>query len=334
MKPREVVITSLEFKEPPRIPRQLWTLPWAENNYPEVLEKIRLNYPDDIILAPPYYKKELKTYGEMYKKGIYIDEWGCKFTNITEGIHGEVKEPLVKKWSQLDKLHIPVERLSINKEKINKFCSQTDKFVLPDTLQRPFERMQFIRRTDNLFIDLMEQPSGFSKLLEEIHEFYLKEINAWCQTDIDGIFLMDDWGAQNTLLVNPREWKKLFKPLYKEYIELAHKHNKYVFMHSDGHITDIIPDLIELGLDALNSQLFCMNIEEIGKQYGGKITFWGEIDRQHLLPSGSREEIDEAVKKVYRNLYHNGGVIGQCEFGPGARPDNVWQVYKSWDNVH
>ncbi|MGM0414820.1 MAG: uroporphyrinogen decarboxylase family protein, partial [Bacillota bacterium] len=168
----------------------------------------------------------------------------------------------------------------------------------------------------------------------EIHEFYLKEIKAWCQTDIDGIFLMDDWGAQNTLLVNPREWKNIFKPLYKEYIELAHKHNKYAFMHSDGHITDIIPDLIELGLDALNSQLFCMNIEEIGKQYGGKITFWGEIDRQHLLPSASQKEIDEAVKRVYRHLYQSGGVIGQCEFGPGAKPDNVWQVYKSWDNVH
>ncbi|MFW5986080.1 MAG: uroporphyrinogen decarboxylase family protein [Halanaerobiales bacterium] len=333
MNPREIVIATLEFNDPPRIPRQLWTLPWAETEYPEMVEKIHTSYPDDIIEAPPYYEKELPTQGDMYKKGKYIDEWGCQFTNIKEGIHGEVKDPLVEDWSQLNKVHIPVERLSINKKKINQFCRQTDKFVLPDTLQRPFERMQFIRRTDNLLIDLMEQPPGFTELLEKIHQFYLEEIEVWCQTDIDGIFIMDDWGAQNTELINPRLWRELFKPLYKEYIDLAHEYDKYAFMHSDGYITNIIPDLVELRLDALNSQLFCMEIEELGNKHAGKITFWGEIDRQHLLPSGSREDIDRAVKKVYQNLYRQGGVIGQCEFGPGARPENVWQVYKSWAEI-
>ncbi len=333
MTSRELVIKTLEFKQPERVPRQLWTLPWSENKYPDTIDEIHTLFPDDIVLAPPFYREELPVKGEMYKKGDYIDEWGCKFHNLENGIHGEVKEPIIKNWQEdMDRVHIPVERLTIDKKKINDFCNNTDRFVLPDTLQRPFERLQFIRRTDNLYIDLMEEPRQLEELIGKIHNFYLAEIREWCKTDVDGIFLMDDWGAQNNLLINPRMWREIFKPLYKEYIELAHEHDKYAFMHSDGHIAAIIPDLIELGLDALNSQLFCMDIEEIGQKYAGKLTFWGEIDRQHLLPYGGKDDIDQAVKRVYNNLYRKGGVIAQCEFGPGANPDNVLEVFRAWDS--
>jgi hypothetical protein len=104
-------------------------------------------------------------------------------------------------------------------------------------------------------------------------------------------------------------------------------------MHSDGNISEIIPDLIEIGIDALNSQLFCMDIEELGKKFRGKITFWGEIDRQTILPHGNKEEIKNAVALIFNNLYLNGGVIGQCEFGPSAKPENIFHVFESWNNI-
>jgi uroporphyrinogen decarboxylase len=150
-------------------------------------------------------------------------------------------------------------------------------------------------------------------------------------TDIDAITWNDDWGAQRAMLISPMLWRQIFKPIYRDYINLAHSRGKYAFMHSDGYIADIIPDLIELGLDALNSQLFCMDIEDLGRRFGGKLTFWGEIDRQHLLPYATTRKIDEAVQRVRSALYHNGGVIAQCEFGAGARPENVCQVFKSWE---
>ena len=103
-------------------------------------------------------------------------------------------------------------------------------------------------------------------------------------------------------------------------------------MHSDGNILRIIPRLIDLGLDAVNSQLFCMGVENLAP-YRGKITFWGEIDRQHLLPEGSEADIDRAVAQVYRTLWQDGGCIAQCEFGPGAKPENVYRVYRAWEQV-
>lgn len=89
-------------------------------------------------------------------------------------------------------------------------------------------------------------------------------------------------------------WRKMFKPLYQDYVDIAHRQGKYIFMHSDGYIMDIIPDLVEMGVDALNSQLFCMDIAELGRRFKSKMTFWGEIDRHYLLPYGTTEEIRPA----------------------------------------
>ena len=103
-------------------------------------------------------------------------------------------------------------------------------------------------------------------------------------------------------------------------------------MHSDGHTLAIYPDLIELGLDAFNSQLFCMGVENLEK-YKGKITFWGEIDRQHLLPHGTEKDIEDAVRLVHDTLWDNGGCIAQCEFGPAGNPRNVRKVFETWDRI-
>jgi uroporphyrinogen-III decarboxylase len=151
---------------------------------------------------------------------------------------------------------------------------------------------------------------------------------------VDAITIMDDWGAQSSLLTSPDVFRSIFKPMYKGYAEIARQYGKYVFMHSDGYITDIIPDLIEAGINALNSQIFCMGVRELGEKFRGKMTFWGEIDRQHLLPKGSRAEIEEAVKEIYENLYAKGGVIAQCEFGLEAKPENVLAVFETFDSVN
>jgi hypothetical protein len=333
MTSRELVKKSLEFDSPPRIPRQIWTLPWASDHYPEQLKAIQSEFPDDIISSPAFLRMPLKTSGDPYTVGTFIDEWGCIFVNRQQGVIGEVKQPALKNWQDLEQLRFPEELLSVDSEAVNAFCKGTDKFVLAGTCPRPFERLQFIRKTENLMVDLIEHPVEFERLLHKVHEFFLKELELWVATDVDGLTFMDDWGAQRALLISPTLWRNYFKPLYKDYIDMAHSHGKYIFMHSDGHISAIIPDLLELGLDALNSQLFCMDIEDIGRKFRGKITFWGEIDRQYILPFGTPEEVIHAVRRVNEALYQDGGVIAQCEFSAGGKPENVYLVFKTWQDL-
>jgi uroporphyrinogen-III decarboxylase len=269
--------------------------------------------------------------GDRYELGFYVDEWGCRFENIQKGIIGEVRTPLLTSWDRLDAVRIPHERLSVDVERVNDFCRQTDRFVLSGCVPRPFERLQFLRGSAALLTDLVRRPPELLTLLQRLHEFYLKELELWASTAVDGLMFMDDWGSQHSMLVSPAMWRALFKPIYADYIRLAHDHGKYIFMHSDGYILDILPDLIELGLDAINSQVACMGIRAVGQQCAGRITFWGEIDRQQLLPHGSRADVIETVRQMHAALYRDGGVIAQCEFGPGANPDNVLAVFEAWD---
>ena len=333
MKPRDLVYDTLEFNGPMRVPRDMWLLPWASINYPEELERIQKRFPSDFVGPPVNYEKRTKTTGNPYKLGTYVDEWGSIFENIQEGVHGEVRSPFVQTWDDWQKVHPPSELLKFDIDLVDDFCRRSDHFVFGGTCPRPFERMQFLRGSQNLFFDLADPPGEFYELLNVVHQHYVKELEVWASTDVDALSFMDDWGSQRSLLINPKQWRKIFKPLYKDYIDIAHQAGKKIFMHSDGYIFDIYEDMIELGLDAINSQLFTMDIEEIGRRFGGRITFWGEIDRQHLLPSGTTQQIADAVHRVKDALYHNGGVIAQCEFGPGGKPENVEMVYKTWEEI-
>ena len=272
--------------------------------------------------------------GDPYEPGTYVDVWGCRFTNFHRGVIGEVKNPGIKgeNWEDRGSFRIPEEYLKLDVNAINTFCRNTDRFVLAGDWARPFERLQFLRGTEQLYVDLILKPKGMYEVLEEVHDYYCRLLECWAKTEVDALWFMDDWGAQQALLVHPNTWKELFKPLYREYIDIAHRNGKKIFMHSDGYILEIFPDLIDIGLDAINSQIFCMGVE-ILHQFRGSITFWGEIDRQHLLPEGTSSQIKEAVRLVKKNLWYNGGCIAQCEFGAGANPDNVYEVFAAWDSL-
>lgn len=330
---RELVVDALEFRSPERIPRQLWVLPWAERTWPAELAAIRARFPDDIVQSPPFLTKPLKTTGNEYEPGVYIDEWGCRFESRQAGIIGEVKEPRIAAWSDLDGLRLPTERLSVDVRKVDDFCAASGAFVHARTVVRPFELLQFLRGPENLYVDLAERPDGLFRLIEKVHRFFLEELELWASTDVDALFFADDWGSQNSLLISPALWREVFKPLYRDYAEIAHKYGKYIFMHSDGHIAAIFQDIVEIGVDAINSQVFCMDVEDLGRHFAGKVTFWGEVDRQHLLPYGTPDDVRAAVGRARRAFDRHGGVIAQCEFGIGARPENVAAVFEAWDRI-
>jgi hypothetical protein len=206
-----------------------------------------------VAVAPALYRSPLPVVGNRYQKGTYIDEWGCRWENIHGGVIGIVRDALVRDWNDLRNFTVPDAVLDVDVDAVNVFCRGTEQFVLAGTLVRPFERLGFIRTLEQALMDLAEQPPELFELLRRIHDLYLKEAEVWARTDVDAISLMDDWGTQRGMMVAPDLWRQIFKPFYREYVQVARRHGKFVFMHSDGRIIDIIPDLIEIGVDALNS---------------------------------------------------------------------------------
>ncbi len=336
---REVVQRCLRFENPERIPVDMWVLPWAETRFPDVLQRVREKHPSDFTFAPDIYNPSSKRQGDAFVVGTYVDEWGCVFENLHDGVIGEVKNPVIDDAADLAACVPPYELLPTNPGKardiVNRACGETDKFVFASCLPRPWERYQFLRGTEEAMVDTMMPEEGGDKILKKIHDFYMKELEFWASTNVDAIFFMDDWGSQSQLLISPSSWREQYKPLYKDYCDIAHSNGKFAFMHSDGNISEIYEDLVEVGVDAQNSQLFVMDMADLAKRVKGKITFWGEIDRQHVFLSDDPQVVKDAVRKVAKNLYDPaGGIIAQFEVGPGANPENAMVALDEWAAVH
>ncbi|MCF7918507.1 MAG: methyltransferase [Candidatus Cloacimonetes bacterium] len=339
--PREIVQKTLQFHYPERIARDLWLLPVAAQQYPETVKWLQEKYPSDFTGSGYYYPPSSQVKGDPHKKGFFRDEWGCEFLNLQEGIIGEVKHPLISDIADWEKVSPPYEQLPEGNELqraydiITRNYDKTDNFMMANICPRPWERYQFLRGSQNSYLDLLFPQQGFEKLLKRINDFYLRELEIWVKAKVDGISFMDDWGAQSTLLISPEMWRHYFKPIYRQYCQMAKAKGKFVFMHSDGYIQDILPDLVEIGVDAVNSQLFCMDIDEIAQSVKGKVTFWGEIDRQHILPDPDPEAGCQAVRLLAEKLLlPEGGIIAQLEFGAGANPETVKAVYKEWEKYN
>ncbi len=339
MTSRERVHRCLRFEHPDHMPHDLWTIPWADKNRPEVVAELRRRWPSDFCRAPTVYRPSPVRKGEPYEIGEAVDEWGCRFVNIQEGVHGEVKEPIVQdlaEWRSV--VRPPFEMLPDNegaaRDLIAWEAEQEDRFMFGDCCPRPWERYQFLRGTENAMMDMMDQSRNVKGLLTTIHEYFLRECEFWASTAVDALTFMDDWGSQSALLIPPSIWREVFKPMYRDYCDIARSHDKAIFMHSDGYIQEVYPDLIEIGVTAINSQLFCMDMAELARIGKGKITFWGEIDRQHVLPSPDPQRGRDAVRKVARHLYDPaGGIIAQFELSPGSNGPTAIAIFEEWDRV-
>jgi hypothetical protein len=272
--------------------------------------------------------------GVMWKKGCWTDAWGCVFEAAEDGVVGEVKNALLDDWAKLDTFKPPWASLKDPAlAHINATCATSEKFVMPMWCDiQPFQRMQFLRGTEMLFMDLAYGESEVYRLRDMVHEFYLKKVEILCQTDVDGIHVEDDWGSQQALLVSPALWRAFFKPLYKDYCDLARKHGKKLVLHSDGHIMAILPDLVEIGVDAVNAQIDCMDLDAISANFHGKIAFWGGFDRQRLLPFGTDAEIRQEVRRIAKSFFQYGrtGIIGQCFLDKGTPDAALDAVYDEW----
>lgn len=336
MKSRERVRRTLTFENPDRPPRELWALPGVVRNRAEEHQALLARYPGDFVGRCVRYAPSERAAGDPGSGQPYTDEWGSRWAAGEPGVIGEVVEPALADWSRLATFQPPWEMLEgASVEEANRAGNPEQRFVKLGGMIRPFERMQFLRGSENLFIDLAYGAPEVETLRDMVHEFHLRDLDLILKIEGDAVAFMDDWGTQQALLISPEMWRSFFKPLYREYCDRIHAAGRFVFFHSDGHIEAIYPDLIEIGVDAVNSQLFCMDIERLGREYAGKITFWGEIDRQRLLPFGTPAQVRAAVARVRTALdTGRGGVIAQCEWGIKDPRENIEAVFDAWDEPH
>ena len=173
----------------------------------------------------------------------------------------------------------------------------------------------YLRGSENILVDLASQPEIAEAVFRRIREFYLaylERILLAAKGKIDIVLTGDDFGAQNGLLISADMWRKFIKPGFADYIDLIKRHKTLAMHHTCGSVVDIIPDMIECGLDVLQSiqpEAKGMSLVDLKRMFGKDICFQGGISIQKTMPYGSRYEIRHEVKSIADIAKQDSGYI-------------------------
>jgi uroporphyrinogen decarboxylase len=169
-----------------------------------------------------------------------------------------------------------------------------------------------LRGFDNAMMDCVAEPEFFEELLDRLTDLFLGHI-AQCEgVEADAIMFGDDWGDQRGVMIGPERWRRFLKPRYARLYEAVRAQGKLVISHCCGSVADIIPDIIEIGLDVLESvqpEARGMNPYELKRKWGDRITFWGCLGSQSTIPFGTPDVIRTEVKRLRAEVGRGGGFI-------------------------
>ena len=190
--------------------------------------------------------------------------------------------------------------------------ANADKFLVGSCGWGLFERSWTIRGFENALVDMVAEPEAYAELLDCLTDLYVGLIRETATLPIDGILFGDDWGEQRGVIMGAERWREFFKPRWARLFAETHACGKIAMCHSCGSVAEIIPDLAEIGLDVLEScqpEAAGMDPYRLKELYGNRITFWGTIGTQSLIPFGTPAQIRSEIARLGDVLGKGGGII-------------------------
>jgi len=189
-----------------------------------------------------------------------------------------------------------------------------------------YERAWTLAGMETVLASMVTDRDFLETLLDKLVDYNLILADRACEAGVDAVWFGDDWGQQTGLIMGPGHWRELIKPRIRKMYDLVKARGKKVVIHCCGKVDEIMPDLIEAGVDVFNPfQPEVMDVYKMKKEFGNDITFWGGISTQRLLPFGTVQEVRDEVHSLLDNIGRDGGyIIAPAHSIPGdARPENI-----------
>ena len=241
------------------------------------------------------------------------DDWGVNWvsTNTDEGSYPDGK-PVIT-LQEIQSIRGPkTDFVRVRKDLEDRVTrlKATDTLVICYNELTVFERAQLLLGSDEFFAATALDPERIGELLDRIVDYQAHLTECQMSAGVDGVRFTDDWGTQSSLFISPLQWRSLIKPGLKRLYQIVKSHHGFVFQHSCGHIEEIVPDLIEIGVDVLDPcQPGSNDICGWKARYGDRLCFMGGLDTQGYLSFGEPEQVREQVKRVVAVMSQGGGYI-------------------------
>jgi uroporphyrinogen decarboxylase len=259
---------------------------------------------------------------ESVTRPLQLDEWGNEWTQSPTGLYFVTRPALenVESVSDLARHPFPEPASLVNVSTLaaaaRKLRAETDCAICLDLPDGIVHQTQFLRGFDRWLLDSADNRLLFDTLLERVTEIYIAMVEPLLNAigdSVDVVLHCDDIAMQSGPLINPRVYRQTIKPRQARIFRAikAHTSAKLLF-HSCGSMVWALGDLIEMGVDAVNPVQVSaaqMDTARLKREFGDKLCFWGAIDTQHVLPSGTPNDVRDEVRRRIDDLASGGGYV-------------------------
>jgi hypothetical protein len=295
----------MKWQHPEYIPVDAYFLPAAWMKHRERLDAIVARHP--ILFGKPGGpQRDYDAVGGTYVAGKHVDEWGCVWENIHTGMEAIVKQHSAATREAVRRLKVPPPL---------------------DNFRHGFMwlRLADIRGFEEIMIDFAEEPPELQMLLDKVLEHNLATLERVLAREKPPGMLHfgDDLGMQTGLAISPALWRRYMKPCFAKIYGRCHAAGFDVYMHTDGHIWEIIPDLVDCGVNVVNPQVRANGLENLARVCKGKVCINLDLDRQ-LFPFATPAQLDAHVRECVAALGSpEGGLWLVAEMGEEVPLENV-----------
>jgi uroporphyrinogen decarboxylase len=320
-----------KFSEKYEIPLHYGRSYYEDLTYRTAANDLRTTMGSDIVVVGGGFGKGFELNED--ENGVIVNEFGMK---MCQGpVYMDMIEPPLSNLTTLEQAenyrfpnpHDP-ERYKQAEEDIAKF--KGDYFIIGDVEVTLFAMARQLLGMEKFLLDMMMMEPYIEVLLKKSKEFSLGVAAELVKRGVDAIWFGDDYGTQNSLIMDIQQFRRIFKPLMTNLISDIKKINSdiIIIQHSDGAVAPILYDFIETGVEIFNPVQPGVpghKPQELKDEFGDRLSFFGAIDQQYLLPNGTPKEIEENVKSKIKILGKGGGYI--------CAPAHIIQADTSMKNV-
>lgn len=298
-------IRSLRFEHPEFIPVSVSILPAAWMKHREGMDEVVARHP--LLFGESAGGRDYDAVSGTYVAGEHVDAWGCVWSNMHSGMEAIVTGHPVPTRAAVHNLRMPEVDAG-----------------LPHGFM--YLRLGDLRGFEELMIDFAEEPPELQMLIDTVLAYNLRQARARLEAIEDPeqiVYFGDDLGMQTSLPMSPAKWRKYLKPCYEQIYHPFRQAGHIVYMHSDGHIFEVIPDLIDCGVQIINPQVRANGLDNLAQVCKGRVCVDLDLDRQ-LFPFAAPAEIDAHVREAIEILgAPEGGLWLKAEIGFDVPLENV-----------
>ena len=305
MQTRDAHMDAMTSNHPEFIPTRIGFLPAAWMLYRERLDEIVARHP--VIFGEQSPNPNYDAVGGTYVTGQHVDAWGCVWSNVRDGMES-----------------IVTGHPAPTREAVHSLKAPEVDTGFPHGFM--YLRLCDLRGFAEVMTDFAEEPPELQMLIDVVFEYNLRQIDEIIRQSNKTprmLYFGDDLGQQSALAISPEKWRKYLKPCFSAIYGRCRDIGWWVYMHTDGHIVEIIPDLIDAGVNVLNPQIRANGLDNLVRACKGKVCVDLDLDRQ-LFPFCTPRDIDDHVREAVQKLgAPEGGLWLTGECGPDVPLENI-----------